>query len=113
MANELDLEHGDPSRADPDERRRRRRSNAGAGTATGETKTEERALDRELHSRLVEAFDQVVEWREARNDEELATAIREDRERMAKGLVSLTHTVQPLRQPLLVFLGFVEPVMAF
>jgi len=62
---------------------------------------------------MVAAFDQVVEWREARDDEELATAISEDKDKMAKGLVSLTHVVQPLRGPLLIFLGFVEPVLAF
>jgi hypothetical protein len=109
MADELDLERGDPSRAE-ERRARRRRS-----TGDSETKTtaSEKVLDRELHARIVDAFGQVVEWREAREDEELATAINEDKEKMAKGLVSLTHAVEPLRQPLLIFLGFVEPVMAF
>lgn len=109
MADELDLERGDPSRAE--ERRSRRRS--ARSDTSGESKPRDDKLDRELHSRLVDAFDQVVEWREARDDEELATAISEDKEKMAKGLVSLTHAVVPLRQPLLIFLGFVEPVMAF
>jgi hypothetical protein len=109
MADELDLEKGDPSRA---EQRRQRRREA-TSTPTGESKATTDKLDKELHSRLVDAFDQVVEWREARDDEELATAISEDKEKMAKGLVSLTHAVVPLRQPLLIFLGFVEPVLAF
>src|SRR5215469_6955122 len=106
MADELNLEHGDPSRS---EQRRRRRT---AGDS-GESKTSDKALDRELHSRITDAFDQVVEWRQARDDEELATAISEDKDKMAKGLVSLTHVVAPLRQPLVIFLGFVEPVLAF
>jgi hypothetical protein len=70
-------------------------------------------MDRELHARLVESLDQVREWREAREDTELAEAIDQDKEKMARGLVSLTHAVQPLRQPLLIFLGFVEPLLAF
>jgi len=106
MADELDLETG--GRQSPREERRRRREGAG-----GESKTTSEKLDRELHGRLTGALDQVVEWRQAREDEELATAIDEDKEKMAKGLVSLTHVVVPLRQPLLIFLGFVEPLLAF
>jgi hypothetical protein len=101
---ELDLEHGTTRE------QRRRRS---GGSVDGESKTATDKLDRELNSRLLEAFDQVVEWREARGDEELATAITEDKDKMSRGLVSLTHAVTPLRQPLLVFLGFVEPILAF
>ena len=111
MPDELDLEHGDPSRRE--ERRTRRRQRDSTGSVGTESKTDTRRLDNELHSRLVDAFNQIVEWREAREDEELATAINEDKEKMAKGLVSLTHAVAPLRQPLLIFLGFVEPILAF
>jgi hypothetical protein len=111
MADELDLERGDPSRAE--ERRNRRRQASGEKAKTATEMRADKELDAQLHARLVEAFNQVVEWRESRDDEELATAISEDKEKMAKGLVSVTHTVVPLRQPLLIFLGFVEPVMAF
>lgn len=107
VTDELDLEKGDPSRAE--ERRSRRRTSSDSG----ESKTSSDRLDRELHSRLVEAFGQVVEWRQAREDEELATAIDEDKEKMSSGLVSLTHAVAPLRQPLVIFLSFVEPLLAF
>lgn len=109
MADEIDLERGVPDSADE---KRRRRQSGGSSEGTRRPASEGQ-VDKELHSRMVAAFDQVVEWREARDDEELATAISEDKDKMAKGLVSLTHVVQPLRGPLLIFLGFVEPVLAF
>jgi hypothetical protein len=109
MADDLDLERGDPSRAEA----RRQRRQASGSSSSGESKTTTAKLDHELHARLVSSLEQVQEWREARDDAELADAIGEDKEKMAKGLVSLTHAVQPLRQPLLVFLGFVEPLLAF
>jgi hypothetical protein len=110
MADDLDLERGDPSRGE--ERRTRRRDRERA-TASSESKTTTAKLDNELQARLVGSLEQVQEWRAARDDTELADAIGEDKEKMAKGLVSLTHTLQPLRQPLLIFLGFVEPCLAF
>jgi len=109
MADELDLERGIPSRGE--ERRSRRREGSSETKSTGDKASEK--LDRELHSRLTDALEQVVEWRMARQDAELATAISEDKEKMARGLVSLTHVVAPLRRPLLIFLGFVEPLLAF
>lgn len=108
MPDELDLERGVPESSS--ERRRRRAESTGVG---GETKTATDKLDRELSDRLDSAFGQVVEWRTARGDEELATAISEDSHKMTQGLVSLTHFVVPLRRPLLIFLAFVEPVFAF
>lgn len=107
MADELDLERGDPDRAD--DRKRRRRS-GGGDAKPADTSAK---LDHELHTRMIEAFDQTVEWRAARGDDELAAAIDEDKDKMARGLVSLTHVLVPLRRPLLIFLGFVEPVLAF
>lgn len=111
MADDLDLERGDPSRAE--ERRTRRRSTRDSNAVGGESKTLSEKLDRELHSRLVESLERVQEWRESREDMELAEAIGQDKDKMAKGLVSVTHVVQPLRGPLVIFLGFVEPVLAF
>lgn len=114
MPDELDLDRGDPARAE--ERRARRAARTSSKTsasASGESKTNSDKLDRELHSRLVGSLEQIQEWRQARDDNELAAAIEQDKDKMAKGLVSLTHAVVPLRKPLLVFLGFVEPVLAF
>jgi len=108
MADEIDLESGETPAA-----RRRRERRTERSTVAGESKTTSEKLDRELHSRIVTSFERVVEWREARDDQELATAIDEDKDKMATGLVSLTHTVAPLRQPLVTFLGFVEPLLAF
>lgn len=110
MADDLDLERGDPGRGEERRTRRRERERTATG---GESKTTSTKIDNELHSRLVGSLEQVQEWREARDDAELAQAIGEDKEKMAKGLVSLTHAVQPLRQPLLIFLSFVEPLLAF
>jgi|SRR5215831_6599354 len=109
VADEIDLERGDPSRAE--QRRERRRS--AASSVGGESKTTTDKLDKELHNRIVESFERIQEWREARDDMELAQAIDEDKEKMAKGLVSVTHVLAPLRQPLVYFLGLLEPVLAF
>jgi|SRR5215469_3403139 len=111
MADELDLERGAPTR---EERRRNRQERTSERRSEGKASvTEEQKLDRELHARLIGAFEQIIEWRNARADSELADAIDQDKEKMAAGLVSLTHTVNPLRRPLNIFLGFVEPILAF
>jgi len=110
MADELDLDHGEPSRT---EQRRARRSQTSSSSVGGESKTLTEKLDRELLTRITESLDRIREWREARDDMELAEAIEQDKGKMAQGLVSLTHAIQPLRQPLVYFLGFIEPVLAF
>jgi len=107
---ELDLEKGDPERAEESTRRRRRTSTT---SEDKEKESTEKQLDRELHVRLIDAFDHIQEWRETRDDTELAVAIAQDKEKMSKGLVSLTHYVNPLRKPLVIFLAFVEPILAF
>lgn len=109
MADELDLERGDPERSEP----RRRRRSSGSDSDSKKSPAASERLDAQLDARLREALDQVVEWRMARGDEELATAITEDGDKMARGLVSLTRVLVPVRKPLLIFLGFVEPVLAF
>lgn len=116
MGDELDLETGDPSRADPaSERRRRRRERTAesGGTKKAPTATETSKLATEIRSRLDRVFDRIAEWRDARDDEELATVIREDKDMMAQGIVSLTNSFNPLRVPLLMGLNLIEPLLAF
>lgn len=71
------------------------------------------ASDTDLKSRLHTVFDRIADAAEARGDEELATVVREDRDVIAAGLVSLTRPFQALRTPLLFVLAVTEPVMAF
>lgn len=93
----------------------------GGGKAPGPPKTKppaesptaKRTADRDLRARLETIFDRIGDAAEARGDEELADVVREDKEVMAGGLVSLTTPFKALRTPLLFALGIVEPVMAF
>jgi hypothetical protein len=71
------------------------------------------ATDNELKSRLTGVFDRIAEAADARGDEELADIIREDRDVMAGGIVSLTRPFMALRAPVVLALAIVEPVMAF
>jgi len=109
MADEIDLERGVPSSRTEARRRRTERK----GPIEGESKTLTEKLDRELDDRITAALEQLRDWRESRDDEELADAIERGKEKMSKGLVSVTHIVAPLRGPLVVILGFLEPVLAF
>jgi hypothetical protein len=106
--DELDLEHGIPERGE--EPRRRRRSTT---SESAKDKPNGDKLDKELYARLIGAFDQLAEWRAARDDAELANAFDEDKDKMARGLTSFTHAITPARKPLIIFLSFVEPVLAF
>lgn len=71
------------------------------------------ATESELKGRLHSVFDRVADSVEARGDEELAEILREDRDVMAQGLVSLTRPFLPLRTVIMLGLSVVEPVMAF
>lgn len=71
------------------------------------------STDNDLKSRLHTVFDRIADAAEARGDSELAEVLREDRDVMATGLVSLTRPLAALRTPLLAVLAIIEPVMAF
>lgn len=114
MADDIDLSTGDPSRSSPDsERRTRRRSRASGETSAREQQRTEEAFEAEARSRLDRLWDRVVKAREARDDEELAEAVREDAEAMTQGFISITSSVPFLRMPLIMFLNIAEPVLAF
>lgn len=119
MANddELDLETGDSSRADPaTERNARRRRRGTSGSSSSSSSTGARAeakVETEIRSRLDRVFDRIAKAREARGDDELVEAIREDSDAMAQGFISLTSNIVPLRVPLLMLLNLLEPLLAF
>lgn len=71
------------------------------------------ATDNELKTRLTGVFDRIADAADARGDEELAEVLREDRDVMASGIVSLTRPFVVLRAPVVLLLAVVEPVMAF
>ncbi len=118
----LDLEQGDEERAEEIERkqsstpRRVTRPSSSSGTRKKSTSTRPTAaqkLDTEIASRLERTFDRIIEALEERDDTELATAMREDKAAMSRGMVSLTRNVTPLRGPLLMLLNLIEPLLAF
>ena len=122
MSDELDLEHGDPERAEEvaekTERKFGRASVKKGNTSPRRPSGTKRptAADRVengLFERCVAVFDRIANTLEARNDDELANAIREDKGAMSTGLVSLTRNVKPLRSPLIIILNLVEPALAF
>lgn len=80
-------------------------------TATAQKKAV--ATDSDLKARLLTCFERIADAAEARGDEELAGAVREDMGVMAGSLVSLTRPLTALRAPLLLGLAVLEPVMAF
>ena len=114
----IDLEHGEP---DPDEspaarRRRERRSGSGSSSSSGGSSSSKSSSDREntsLVGRLDTAFTKIADQMAARDDEELASAIRDERHAMSQGLVSLTASITPLRAVLILVLALAEPVLAF
>src|ERR1700727_437506 len=117
MADELDLEHGGPVDSPAAERRRRRRERAAEGgeskpKTAASVKAEERVATG-IHSRFSRFLDRVAEWRDARDDDELARVVREDNDMMSQGVVSLTNSFNPLRGPVIMFLNIIEPVLAF
>lgn len=122
----LDLEEGDEALADasPAERRRAARlaaakeKNAKRDSSKSSSRRSTRTVsgekvEAELMSRLGRTFDRIAKALDARGDDELAHAIREDSDAMSQGLVSLTSNVKLLRSPLLMSLNLIEPVLAF
>lgn len=117
----IDLETGEP---DPDEspsaRRRREKRESGGSSSSGSSSRSSSGSksgdDREntsLVGRLNTAFSKIADQMAARDDDELAVAIREERGAMSQGLVSLTSSVTPLRIPLVIALSLIEPILAF
>lgn len=108
-SDDIDLSRGEPDRGDSaSERRRRRRQQTTDSKPTGESFTE-----REVRHQLDRAFDGLAKTRDARGDEELAEAIREEGDAMTEGFVTLTNNLKPLRLPLIILLNVVITLLAF
>lgn len=115
-SDELDLQTGDGGADNPAAERRRRRRERAAESGEGKPKLSAKADERvatEIHSRFSRFLDRVAEWRDARDDDELAQVVREDNDMMSQGIVSLTNSFNPLRGPVIMFLNIIEPVLAF
>src|ERR1700741_1473749 len=89
-----------------------RRSSRGPAKPTASDDTKKREQEAGLRARLTDVFGRIAEALEARGDEELAEAIREDTTAMSQGLVSLTNRVVFLRAPLAFGLALAAPVVA-
>jgi hypothetical protein len=111
MANDLDLERGDPRRGESDEPTRRRRRTS--ERKSDDTPKRPDADESEVRTQLARAFDGLAKSREAREDDELAVAIREETEPMTEGFVTLTNNVSFLRMPLILILNLLITLLAF
>lgn len=107
MADELDLS------GDPPLRRRRRGSEETKSRSKSEQTKDDTILQAKLRDNLETAFDRITKARVKAEDEELAQALLEDRDAMTDGLVGLTDHVPVVRQPLLLILGVLVPLLAF
>lgn len=117
----IDLEKGEP---DPDEspaarRRRERRESGDSGSGSSGSRSSSSSAsgagrdDTRLATRLDTAFTKIADQMAARDDDELATALREERKAMSQGLVSLTSAFTPARTVLVLGLALAEPLLAF
>lgn len=117
MSDELDLEAGDPSEAErilnegQVASRSRRQSRAKSGKSTPRKAATE-AEDNSLRGDAREMFDDFAKAVE-RRDPELAEILQRRGEAMAQGLVSLSRKVKFLRSPLVLFIAFFQPTLAF
>lgn len=118
MPDDLDLELGNESLADRitassrGESRTRTQSKSASSTS-GNKRSSSPSADDVLNEQLVETFHKLAVQLQSRNDDELALAIETDAMSMAKGIMSLTHVVKWMRRPVVLFLGFLEPILAF
>ncbi len=111
MSDELDLNVGDPSRADSaSERRRKRRE--GAGPTATETRAEAK-IENEVRTQVGRAFDGLAKNRYTSGDIELGDAITEESDAMTDGFVTLTSNVTPLRMPVIIILNLLITLLAF
>ena len=125
MSDDLDLERGDEALAEKiaanqsqaKAGREQRKAASGKSTSSArktQSSSRSRATpDEILKDRLNGAFDRIAEQLLVRGDVELSSVIHEDRDALTAGLVSLTRTVKILRMPLVMFLAFLEPLLAF
>ena len=128
--SELDLTSGDPKRAariaqirDEQEEgaaasRARRgtakpKSESSSSSSKSKSTSSKGSTDAGLKGQLKDAFERLAEQRNSKGDEELGTALQEEAESMAQGLISATRALPFLRQPLLFLLGVLVPVLAF
>lgn len=119
MSDEIDLEVGEP---DPDEspsarRRARRRaarsSDSDSGGSSSRSKSSGGKSDAGLVTQLDTAFSKLADQMAARDDEELAEALMDERHAMSQGMVSLTSGLPFLRPILVLVLALAEPILAF
>ena len=116
-ASEFDLDDPPPIIDEtPAQRRRRERqskiTDSGSGGKKSSGSSGGSKADGDLLSSLIEGFGNLAD-RLRDHDPELAEAFDQDKEAISKGLVSLTRTVKWLRKPLTLFVGFLQPVLAF
>lgn len=103
--DELDLERGDPDKEEggrPRSERSQRRDRA-----------REKERQGDVGKRLGTIFERLAQSVEGRGDDELAGMIREDKEAMVGGLVSVTSKAPALAPGVLGVLAVLEPLIAF
>lgn len=118
---ELDLEKGDEAAANRITAMKEKAATGGekkplsaqGGRRKSGGTARERVASNEIHSRVSRVLGKIADMMEVKEDEELATAIRENTDEMTQGFVSLTKNVTWLRNPLIMVLNLVEPTIAF
>lgn len=119
MSDEIDLTTGEPDDEEtPAQRRRRERraargSDGGSGGGSGRGSGGSGKSDAGLVSELGSAFNKLADQMDARDDEELAEALRDESKAMSQGLVSLTSAIPLLRPFLTLALALAAPILAF
>lgn len=120
IPDEFDLDNPPPVLDDetPAQRRRRERRDKIAGGTGSETKArpskaKAAQADGDLKSRLEDGFQKLADQMRARDDDELADALQDGKGPMAASLVSMTKVVKWFRKPLVLFVGILEPILAF
>lgn len=117
--SEIDLTKGDPDAAEKiaaagssARRGRRGKSSDSSGSKGTTTKAAREAQDRTLKGELLEMFHDFAESFQE-HDPELADILERRREAMSQGLVALTRKIGVLRGPVVLFVAFFQPVLAF
>lgn len=119
MAEELDLERGDPARAEritlgKEKTASEKKPLGGSQGSTRKSGSTARERgENELQTRVQAVFYKIADMLARKEDVELEEAMRDNAPAMAQGFVSLTRNIKWLRSPLLLFLNLVEPALAF